>query len=156
MIIDIGQKKGNNKQIPKGVSSFIIAALIIIVLLLKQLGIVDLTTMLGGDRGGNIPSDAQPETVLAALQSKKLIYTKHARCRMGCRYISESEVKDMLKNGHINYRKSSIDSQPCPTYAVEGITKDRQEVRIVFANCNDIAKVITTIDLGNKYECYCK
>ena len=154
-MINKGQKKGSNNKLPKGVSSFIIAASIIVVLLLKQLGIVDLTTILNSDSRGSLPKNADTETVLGNLQSKKLIYTKHARCRMGCRYISESEVKDMLKSGHINYRKSSLDSQPCPTYAVEGVTKDEQEVRIVFANCDDIAKVITTIDLGNKYECHC-
>ena len=28
-----------------------------------------------------------------------LIYTKHARCRMECRHIDESEVKEVLEDG---------------------------------------------------------
>ena len=32
----------------------------------------------------------------------KLIYTKHARCRMDCRHIDESEVDEIMANGRIN------------------------------------------------------
>ncbi len=98
----------------------------------------------------------QANSILADLQSKRLIYTKHARCRMDCRYIDEGEVKDILKNGRINQRKSKPEDYPCASYAVEGRTRDNQEVRIVFANCKDVTKVITTIDLGKKYNCDCK
>jgi len=61
-----------------------------------------------------------------------------------------------LKNGKVNMRKSDPKDQPCATYSLEGITKDNQEVRIVFADCPNQTKVITAIDLGNKYDCYCK
>ncbi|MGB1207343.1 MAG: DUF4258 domain-containing protein [Chitinophagales bacterium] len=93
--------------------------------------------------------------VLAELGQKKLIYTRHAECRMDCRYISESEIKDILKRGKINHRKSKPYDAPCPSYAVEGITKDNQEVRIVFAKCDYATKVITAIDLERKYSCHC-
>lgn len=91
-----------------------------------------------------------------ALADNELIYTKHARCRMDCRYISESEIKDILYNGKVNDRKSKPYDAPCPTYALEGVTDDQQTVRIVFADCDDVTKVITAIDLKNKYNCYCK
>jgi rRNA-processing protein FCF1 len=32
-------------------------------------------------------------------------YSKHAKCRMECRHIDENEVKDMIANGTINYKK---------------------------------------------------
>ena len=97
-----------------------------------------------------------PNTINSDLLSERLVYTKHARCRMGCRYISEEEVAYILRNGKINKRKSKPYDAPCPTYALEGITpKDRQEVRIVFAACDDETKVITTIDLENEYQCHC-
>ncbi len=98
-------------------------------------------------------SDAR---ILADMQDQKLIYTKHAKCRMDCRTISKSEVQHVLRNGHINHRKSEQNNDRCPTYAVEGNTKDGQEVRIVFADCDNVTKVITTIDLGKKYNCYCE
>ncbi len=98
-----------------------------------------------------------PNTVNSDLLSERLIYTRHARCRMDCRYISEKEVAYIMRNGKVNKRKSKPYDAPCPTYALEGITPDdRQEVRIVFAACDDVTKVITTIDLGNEYQCYCE
>jgi hypothetical protein len=83
-------------------------------------------------------------------------YTQHARCRMQCRNISEDEVNDILRNGTINYRKSDLNDKPCPTYAVEGNTRDGQKVRIVFAACSSTTKVVTTIDVGKEHECDCK
>lgn len=97
-----------------------------------------------------------PNTVNSSLLSERLIYTRHARCRMGCRYISEDEIAYILRNGKMNKRKSKPHDAPCPTYALEGITPDdKQEVRIVFAACDDVTKVITAIDLGNEYQCHC-
>ena len=60
-------------------------------------------------------------------------YTEHAKCRMQCRKISQSEVEEIMRGGKINYSKSDVDERPCPTYALEGITHDNQRVRIVFA-----------------------
>ncbi|MEZ4883534.1 MAG: DUF4258 domain-containing protein [Chitinophagales bacterium] len=98
-----------------------------------------------------------PNTVNSDLLSERLVYTRHARCRMDCRYISEAEVAYILRNGKINPQKSKPHDAPCPTYALEGITPDdRQEVRIVFAACDDATKVITTIDLGKEYQCHCE
>ncbi len=92
----------------------------------------------------------------AAFSSKPIYYTKHAKCRMDCRQIDESEVKEILNDGIINYRKSDLKDKPCPTYAVEGITDDKQRVRIVVGNCDSQASIITVIDLENEFECDCK
>ena len=86
-----------------------------------------------------------------------LEYTRHARCRMDCRKISEAEVKEIMLTGNINYRKSNVKAFPCPVYAVEGITTtDDQRVRIVFAQCDRKTKVVTCIDLENEFNCACK
>lgn len=82
-------------------------------------------------------------------------YTKHAKCRMECREISQAEVEEIMRNGTINYKKSDVNARPCPTYALEGTTKDDQRVRIVFAQCDNTTKVVTTIDLGTDWECHC-
>lgn len=89
-------------------------------------------------------------------KGKKLVLTKHARCRMGCREIDAYEVGEILEDGKINKRKSSPDAKPCPTYAIEGLSRDRQTVRAVIADCDNVVKVITVIDLDNEYKCYCK
>jgi len=88
--------------------------------------------------------------------SRSLIYSKHARCRMDCRQISESEVMAILKEGVINYQKSDMRGQPDPKYALEGTTSDGQFVRIVFANSPRGIAVITVIDLEKEWKCNCK
>jgi hypothetical protein len=85
-----------------------------------------------------------------------LIYTKHARCRMDCRHIDESEVTEILEKGRINYRKSEPAGRPDPKYALEGTTHDGQQVRIIFAPAKRGMVVITVIDLGSEWSCNCK
>ncbi|HMZ45824.1 MAG TPA: DUF4258 domain-containing protein [Chitinophagaceae bacterium] len=83
-------------------------------------------------------------------------YTKHAKCRMDCRHIDEKEVVYILENGKINYSKSDLKGKDCnKKYAVEGISKDKQKLRIVFAPCNNEVTVITCIDLDTEWECSC-
>ena len=94
--------------------------------------------------------------VLSELESQEIVYTKHARCRMGCRHINENEVMDALEHGQINNRKSDANDQPCPTYAVETRSPDGQLIRIVFADCGEVTKVITVIDLETDFSCNCK
>ena len=89
---------------------------------------------------------------------KPVILTKHARCRMDCRHIDASEIQEMLTNGVVNKRKSgqSKDEATCPTQAIEGKTHDNQTVRIVVAECDTKAKIVTVIDLKNDFKCSCE
>lgn len=82
-------------------------------------------------------------------------YTKHAKCRMQCRHISQDEVQEMMRDGKINYHKSDVNDKPCPTYTLEGVTKDDQRVRIVFAQCDRKSKIVTVIDLDKEWQCDC-
>lgn len=90
----------------------------------------------------------------------KLIYTKHARCRMDCREISEEEVEYILTAGTVNEAKSKEASDEatgnCDSYALEGKTNDGQHVRIVYGACDKITKVITAIDLDEDHKCNCR
>jgi len=85
-----------------------------------------------------------------------LTYTHHAKCRMACRHIDESEIKDILYNGKINYAKSEPDAKPDPKFALEGLTHDKQQVRVIFAPTDRGMVVITCIDLNTKWQCDCK
>ncbi len=86
----------------------------------------------------------------------QLIYTKHARCRMDCRHINESEIKEILAAHNINNRKSNAEAKPCPVYAYEGYSSQHQHLRIIIGQCDEKAwKVITCIDLGNEFQCDC-
>ena len=85
----------------------------------------------------------------------QIIYTKHARCRMDCRMITEDEVRQILKEGRINPQKSNPGHKPDPQFAVEGNTTDGQDVRIVFAVSPGKAVVVTVIDLKKEWPCHC-
>lgn len=84
----------------------------------------------------------------------KLIYSRHARCRMDCRHIDESEVEEILQEGTLNVSKIEEDARG-KTYPLEGITHDHQKVRIVFAPKNDELVVVTVIDLDKEWQCDC-
>lgn len=86
----------------------------------------------------------------------RIIYSKHARCRMDCRHIDESEVKEILASGRLNTAKTG-ESSKGKSYPLEGITHDGQKVRIVFAPKEEgELVVVTVIDLGTDFECDCK
>ena len=74
---------------------------------------------------------------------------------MQCRKITQAEVEEIMRDGKINYAKSEVNDRPCPTYALEGVTRDDQRVRIVFAQCDLKTKVVTSIDLDTNWECHC-
>ena len=85
-----------------------------------------------------------------------VIYSKHARCRMACRHIDESEVKEILAEGQLNTNKIEEDERG-KTYPLEGQTHDKQHVRIVFAPKGaDTVEVVTCIDLDTEWACDCK
>jgi hypothetical protein len=84
-----------------------------------------------------------------------LILTKHAKCRMECRDITEEEIKEILREGDINYAKSNLIDKRGVTYALEGYSDDRQHLRIIFAQEKEKLVVITCIDLNKEWQCDC-
>ena len=84
-----------------------------------------------------------------------LEYTQHARCRMDCRRISQNDVNDIMRTGEINYAKTDLNDEPCPTYAVQGYSNDGQHLRVIFAQCETKTKVVTCYDLERDFECNC-
>src|SRR5580765_6679547 len=78
----------------------------------------------------------------------RLVFTKHARCRMDCRHITANEIREILDEGNINYGKSEPDAHPDPKWALEGYTKEQQHLRIIVAPEAGKLVVITCIELG--------
>ena len=50
--------------------------------------------------------------------ASELYFTKHARCRMKCRHITQAEVKEILAEGTVNYNKSDLQDPKGATYAI--------------------------------------
>jgi Domain of unknown function (DUF4258) len=111
---------------------------------------------------GSFPRNPSPDISVPVVtdegfnrKAQKIIYSRHARCRMDCRHIDESETMKILQNGKLNYNKIEEDNRG-KTYPLEGITHDQQKVRIVFAPKRDGLEVVTVIDLGKDWDCNCK
>jgi hypothetical protein len=81
-------------------------------------------------------------------------FTKHARCRMKCRHITQEEVKEIVQQANVNYNKSELDAPQGPKYALEGYTsKDNQHVRIIVAPKERHLTIVTVIDLDEDWNC---
>lgn len=74
---------------------------------------------------------------------------------MQCRHITQTEVKEILEQGTINFSQSEPQGRPDPKYALEGYTKENQHLRIIFANSPRGLVVVTCIDLGVEWQCDC-
>lgn len=101
------------------------------------------------------PTEEPVGEVRVRISNPKLIYTKHALCRMECRQITESDIIETISHGKINYKKSDSEAQPCPVVAYEKQLKVHDNLRIVLAKCAGGSKVITAIKLGQEFKCDC-
>ena len=91
------------------------------------------------------------------LMQKKLFFPENTLCKMKCRDINEEGVKDILKNGSVNFQESDIHDAPCPSYAIEGEISGNKKVRIIFTSFDSVTEVTTAINLsGRNDSCSCK
>ena len=106
-----------------------------------------------GRQSGRVTVDAVKDDYFALRSGNKTIkYSRHAKCRMECRHIDESEVKEILATGEINYSKEQ-ENEKGVTFPLEGTTHDGQHVRIVFAPKENEVVVVTAIDLNKDWPC---
>jgi len=84
-----------------------------------------------------------------------LVYTHHAICRMDCRHISKKDIVEIMQRGIIIFNRSNIYDRPCPTFALQGFTNGHENLRVIFAQCDNETKVVTCYNLHKEYECHC-
>ena len=92
---------------------------------------------------------------IAAMRTQPVSYTRHARCRMGCRGFDEAEVEQILRDGVLEPERTRLDGE-CPSHALRGTTRDGQQARMVFAACPGETRLVTVIDLGAHHACDCE
>lgn len=133
-----------NKRIPL----LSLVGILFITVLMRELTSPDVSSF-------TTPQMLQKKPVNGGAQLSHIEYTRHARCRMGCRHISEKEIFEVLNAGQKNIKKSNPQAAPCPVTTLEGQTSDNQTVRVVYGQCGDVRKIITVIDLKNDFPCDC-
>ena len=87
-------------------------------------------------------------------ENAEYFFTKHARCRMECRHITQREVKEIVRKAEVNYTKSELDAPRGPKYALEGYTSiEKQHIRIIVAPKQKHLTIVTVIDLDEEWSC---
>jgi len=105
--------------------------------------------------GDHSSQTSHPESSEFNRDIEHLIISRHAKCRMECRDITEDEIKEILHAGKINYTKSDLNDERGATYALEGYSNEHQHLRIVFAPKQNELVVVTCIDLDKEWQCNC-
>lgn len=99
--------------------------------------------------------EAQKEEEGFTRQPDSIFYTRHARCRMECRHISEPEIREIITNGTLNKKKiQSYEDRV--SYPLEGKTSTDRLLRIVVATRRNSLVIVTAIDLDRDWPCNCK
>jgi len=102
-----------------------------------------------------ITVEAQKEEEGFTRQPDTIFYTRHARCRMECRHISEPEIREIITNGTLNKKKiQSYEDRV--SYPLEGKTSTDRLLRIVVATRRNSLVIVTAIDLDRDWPCNCK
>jgi hypothetical protein len=93
--------------------------------------------------------------IVGRMRGKPIILTDHAKERMDQRHITIDEIRQALRKGKLNDKKSEPKEKPFPKYVVNAILRNAQpgnnrkrtkEVEIVLAAHKDETIVVTVID----------
>ena len=126
-----------------------------IIILLAVLSLLYFKTQSGGNLvKGKVTENADVVSADEGFSRnpENIIYTKHARCRMECRHITEEEVKEILQTGNINENKVE-QNEKGTSYPLDGRTKADKMVRIVVAPKKKDLVIVTVIDLDTDWPC---
>lgn len=132
---------------PQSLRLLIFAALVVVYFIVR---VVYPVFKNGGGNGDGYPAVRENLRKL-----NNLILTTHARCRMACRHITEAEVRQVLKEGELNEKRSDLKDPRGPSYALEGYSQDGQHLRVVVAPHQDEVIIISCIDLDKDWACDC-
>lgn len=98
------------------------------------------------DRSPKQLSQSEKNT-LRRLRSGFLTYTVHGDCRMKCRNVSRSEIKQILSYGSYNPAKSSANR-----YVIDADVNGRS-LTAIFGYSSFVTYLITVIDTGYDWPC---
>ena len=98
----------------------------------------------GTDRTYWLPNNRVKEQVNKSTFS----FSEHAKCIMDCKQITEEEVREVLKNGDVNFSESDTRGVPCPSYAIEGTSHNKRlRVLLTVFERDSTAEITTAINM---------
>lgn len=80
------------------------------------------------------------------------------RCWAICLDVDAFELQEVLDLEDVNHGESSdlVSSGECPRVAFDGMTRDKQEIRVILTDCEEDPKIVEIIDLKEQKECDCE
>ncbi len=138
----------------KAIPYLLLLVLFVVALFVKQYR--ERGSEIGNQKPSETPANDKTRNSLDVFRDPEAEYyfTKHARCRMECRRITQKEVKEIVRKAEVNYSKSDLEAAQGAKYALEGYTSvDRQHVRIIVAPIQKHLSIVTVIDLDKEWEC---
>ena len=82
--------------------------------------------------------------------------TPLAACRMKCLKVTEQHVREVLREGKIDMKKSQPSQKPCPVYHVTDVTKDGQKMEFLVQSCKDNIRILSLNNPSKNAACDCK
>ena len=73
--------------------------------------------------------------VLKNINSKKIVYGERISIA------DSSMIKELLKNGEVNFSKSNTRNKPCGLYVIED-TNDDNQITLTLQNCDSVVKLL--------------
>jgi hypothetical protein len=143
----------------KRIPYFLLAILFVIALVVKhyrarQLEEINSPSVQNAPQKNGTAENKQNNLDVFRDAEAKYFFTKHARCRMACRKITQQEIKEIVRKADVNYNKSELDAERGPKYALEGYTlKYRQHIRVIVAPTQKHLSIVTVIDLDEDWAC---
>lgn len=103
-------------------------------------------------RACRMPSTLKQEE----LYTQPIEFLNDSSCKLQCRGITENEIKEVLKNGNVDYSRSNVHAKPFARYTVEGSSNNGKLICVLADDCDTITKIISAIEVNNKTDtCKC-
>ena len=76
-----------------------------------------------------------------SIASKQITYTNNVEQTLYNNTIDSTIIRQLIKFGHVDFSESDTKGEPCKTYHIDNIYKER-DVVLKIENCDSIARII--------------
>ena len=93
-------------------------------------------------RGKNSGYWLPENRVKEKISKSKIRFTDQVKCTIECGLVSEENIKEVLKNGEVNFNESQTHNSPCPNYILENTT-----TKVSCNSCDSTTEIISVANL---------
>ena len=94
--------------------------------------------------------------ILMQLDTNRVSISDLAGVNMGCEGLHAEDIKNLIKNGDVNFSKSAVHAFPCPVYAIDTKTADGRHIRLLCGACSTETRIIDSWLMSGDRKDSCK